>query len=86
MCTKTMTVKEFMSNTQSNQEQLTELENQQWELAKLTCKALIILSAAILPLQLDGILEYTNQALNGSVEAYINQFTPNGMIDVMRVK
>jgi hypothetical protein len=84
MTTQTMTIKEFMSKGEAQQQTLTLLEEQQWEMMKLTFKALLIVSTVALPFQLDQILNFTNGALQPNVEAYVNQFSPSSLIDIMR--
>jgi hypothetical protein len=84
MQTQTMTIKEFMNKGETQPQTLTYLEEQQWEMMKLTFKALLIVSTVALPFQLDQILNFTNGALQPNVEAYVNQFSPSSLIDIMR--
>jgi hypothetical protein len=82
---QTMTIKEFMNKGNMTESQtLTLLEQQQWDMMKLTFKAILIVSTVALPLSLDQILNFTNGALQPNVEAYVNQFSPSTLIDIMR--
>jgi hypothetical protein len=84
MQTQIMTIKEFMNKGEEQPQTLTHLEEQQWEMMKLTFKALLIVSTVALPFQLDQILNFTNGALQPNVEAYVSQFTPSSLIDVIK--
>jgi hypothetical protein len=85
MQTQTMTIKEFMNKGNVvESEGLSLLEQQQWDMMKLTFKAILIVSSVALPFQLDQILSFTNGALQPNVEAYVSQFSPSTLIDIMR--
>jgi hypothetical protein len=84
MTTQSMTIKEFLSKENNHSECLSLLEQQQWDMMKLTFKAILIVSSVALPFQLDQILNFTNGALQPSLEAYVNQFTPSSIIDVIK--
>jgi hypothetical protein len=84
MTTQSMTIKEFLSKENNHSECLSQLEQQQYDLLKLTVKASLIVATVLIPLHLGNILEATNGALQPSLEAYVNQFTPSQMIDVIK--
>jgi hypothetical protein len=79
MQTQVMTVKEFM--TKDNH--ISEKEIQQYNTLSLTIKVALIVTTALIPLHLNELLEVANGALQPSLEAYVNQFTPSQIIDVV---
>jgi hypothetical protein len=78
--TQSMTVKDFLNRKDT----ITDKEVEQYKALSLTIKAAVIVALGLLPMHLSELLQMTNEALQPSVEAYINQFSPSQIIDVLK--
>jgi hypothetical protein len=80
--TQSMSIKQFLDKKDT----ITQKEIHQYKTLSLTIKAAIIVSLGLLPMHLSELLQMTNEALQPSINAYISQFSPSQLIEVLRVK